>query len=620
MVRHWIRPVGTFHRDQKGQAIFLGLFYFLLLAALAMLVLNSGQKANRKIGLQNAADAVAGSAASWYARGLNTIAMCNVTQTQLFSMIIHLDTLEEVAPAAQWIIDDLLANIGSSAHGSDVVSDPLLKDWLIVTNARAEQQMIRKFNDLVRDLSPLSRYCNYDDGTLWQCTYVLNEMKTQMAGIVPEMAQKEAMTIADKNDVEAGFVVPFYPELPIEPIDNSGHSFSRFRNPMVDGRRVNNRRKRVAGYYYLQYYGRHHSWWHGNLRNVRGPFKYMREPLTEPVPMGLLELSRFSVLFRIVSDKKLAMFFGGPTEKACLLPENRIEDYDKLVQHVSDNGRDSVIRTYWTRLNFSSRYEYDTPMFRNRIDLRHHKYPRERLRIFKGYRAAPNGFKRATTPSEGADPRHDLWYRSRESRRAIFPQLEIYPPHPPYYPDGSRWPYTDAEKTTFYRNSLWRFDGADVGEDKDLNRDYLPPVGNPPDMAPIVLDSNDGSKTTENIHDRFSFVGFASDEGQSPMWPTVFRNPVPTDDKMICYAQTQVFNDTGSSGYQSNDNGWDLFTQNWRYRLVRTENWQWALDHVTAGIPGEATYARANLDESHILTVRKMLEMYTPEMVNLITH
>jgi len=592
-----------FHRDQRGQAIFLGMFYFFLLAGLVFLVLNSGKKSNDKIGMQNTADAVATTGATWVARGLNTAAMCNVTQTQMLSVIVLLDTMEVVAPVAQRIIDDLLANIGSSAHGSDVQNNPVLKDWLIVGNARAEQEMIREINSLVLDL-PIDEYCLYDSGVLWQCCYVLNEMKTQMAEIAPTMAQREAINVGDKNDAEAAFVIPFHPDLPIEPIDNSGNSFSKFRRPMRDARRVYSRRRTIVGYRDLQGYA--------SRRNGRtlGPFRYMREPFTEPTPMGLFELSRFSALFKVVSDKKFEMLFGAANQKVCLAPDSRIEDYDELVKHVNENGRDSVLRTYWSVQGFSSRYEYNTPRFEDNIDLRHRKYPRERLRIYKGYRPAPNGYKRATTPGEGADPRHDLWYRSQERQTGHFPALGIYADHPP--------PYTESEMVTFYRNRLWRFDGADVGHEEELHRLYLPPVGHPPKMAPIVLHRQYGRWTTANIRDFFTIVGFAFTDARSIVWPQVFPNPVPTDDKLVCYAQAEVF----ASGCERNldDRGWDLFTQNWRVRLVRMDHWDWCKETLDQGIPSGAGLAQERLGEDIITPVRKMLEMYRAEHVDLITH
>jgi len=593
-----------FHRDQRGQAMFLGVFYFFLLAGLVFLVLNGGKKSNDKIAMQNTADAAATTGATWFARGLNTAAMCNVTQTQLMSVIVLLDTLETVAPPSQRIIDDLLAHIGSSAHGSDVPNNPVLKDWLIVNNARAEQEMIRRLNDLVRDL-PISEYCMYDDGVLWQCCYVLNEMKTQMAEIAPTMAQREAIAIGDKNGAEAAFIIPFHPDLPIEPIDNSGSSFSKFRRPMRDARRVYERRKTIVGYGDLQGYS--------SRRNGRvlGPFRYMREPFIEPTPMGLLELSRFSVLFRTVSDKKFDMLFGAANQKVCLAPESRIENYDELLEFVSENGRDAVIRTYWSTQGFDSRYEYNTPQFEHNIDLRNRKYPRERLRVFSGFRPAPRGdYKRATTPGEGADPRHDLWYRSRDRRTGHYPALGIYADHPP--------PYTEEEKETYFHNSLWRFDGADVGQEEELHRLYLPPVGNPPKMAPILLSRQFGRKTEANVRDFFTFVGFALTDGRSLVWPKIFPNPVPTDDKLVCYAQAEVF----SSGYERrlDDRGWDLFTQNWRVRIVRMDHWNWSRDTLAGGIPSGATVAGENLGDDIIVPVRKMIEMYPEEHVDLITH
>ena len=613
----WARRLSALHRDQRGQAMLLGVFYFLLLAALVFLVINSGKKANSKITMQNTADATAATSATWIARGLNTISMCNVTQTQLMSVIVLLDSMETVAPVGQRIIDDLLSNIGASTHGSDVANDPQLSEWLIVNNASVEQQMMLRLNRLIQSI-PMEHYCTYDSGVLWQCCYVLNEMKVQIAAIAPEKADRESFRISlegkGAETADASFCLPFYPQLPIEEPDMSGRSFRLFRNPMERGRRVYDRRASIGGYRHLQGYA--------SRRNGRtmGPFGYMREPFVEPTPMGLFELSRFSVLFKTVSDKKLNMLFGSANEKACLLPENRIEDYDELVDFVNENGRDAVIHTYWTSQGFASRDEYNTPGFRNQMDLRHHQYPRERLRVYSGFRAAPNGYTRATTAGEGADARHDLWYRSQERQTAHYPQLGIYAPHSPFHEDGSRWEYTEGEMETYFRNSLWRFDGADVGEEQELHRRYLPPVGQPPLMAPIVLNRTTGKKTDTNIFDHFTFVGFATTDARSLAAPGWFPNPVPTDDRLVCYAQAEIFNDTGASGRRSSSGGWDLFTQNWRVRLVRMDHWDWSKDAIDAGIPSEAQFAAENITSVLVLPVRKMLEMYDPEFVDLITH
>ena len=575
MKKAWRNPWRVFHRDQRGQAIFLGLFYFLLLAALVFLVLNSGGRANDKIQLQNTADAVAATGADWFARGLNTISMCNVTQTQLMSTIVMLDSIETVAPVSQRIIDDLLAHIGNSAHGGDVPNDPQLKDWLIVNNAMQEQQMMRRMNDLIRSI-PMSQYCDYDSGILWQCCYVLNELKTQVATAVPDVAQREAIHVAlinldpdtdpDVADHEAGggFVLPYHPALPIEPIDNTGASFYKFKRPMYDAtdpysasgrtnrwRRWGRRRGTIGGYRYLQGYVSRRS------GQTLGPFLYFREPFVEPTPMGLFELSRFSVLLRVVSDAKFEMLFGAPNAKVCLAEESRIEDYDKLKDFVAKNGDDKVLKTYWTTQGFDSRYAYNTVEFKTNLSLRNPQYPRERLRVFDGFRDVPDGFTRATTMGEGADPRHDLFYRSQERKTANYHQLGIIPPHPPRYDDGSPWPYTEAEMQIYYHTALWRFDGADIGPEVELDRRYLPPVGQPPRMAPILLSRTTGTNTTENVFNNFSFVGLAFKRGESLAWPEVFVNSVPTDEMIIAYAQCQVYNEFGPNDRRS---GWNTFS------------------------------------------------------------
>ncbi len=591
------------HCDERGQMLAIGLFFIGIIAGLLFMIYNTGDKINTKVETQNTADAVAATAASWYARGLNTISMCNVTQTQLLSVIVLLDSLETVAPVSQRIIDDLVSNLGNSAHGTDTPNHPQLSEWLIVGNAREEQQVLRQINRMVSRI-PIAEYCQYDSGILWQTCYLLNEMATQVALLTPELIQREAIKVAQDNNASVGFALPYVPTLPIQRIDNSGASFRNFRRPMVSARTPDGRQ--ILGYQRLQHYN-NRRWGHYRSRSRMGPFAYMRQPFVEPTPMGLFELSRFSSLMQRISDQKLNMLFGGPDELACLQPMDRIENYDDLLKYVQEFGRNSVVRTYWSYLNFDSRYEYDTPDFFANLQLRHQKYPREQLRAFNGFRAAPNGFTRATTVSQGADPRHDLWFRSLERRRALYPQLGIAAPHPPYRADGSRWPYTQEERTPYFRNSLWRFNGADVGEEEPLHRRYLPPRGRPPRLAPILLDRHTGLNRGDNVDKYFTLVGFAYKPQKSSIMPGFFANSVPND-QLVCYAQTIITNPTS----------WDLFTQNWRFELVMTTHWDRAIDWSQAALPN---IQGESLDSEDVQPVIDMLRTYPAEVVHeYLTH
>ncbi|NIA21165.1 MAG: hypothetical protein GWP05_04145 [Anaerolineaceae bacterium] len=615
--------VRRFHRDQGGQAIFIGVLYFILLAALVFLVLNSGDKTNNKTAMQNAADATAYTGASWYSRGLNTISMCNVTQTQIMSVIVLLDSLETTVPVAKDIIDSLVSDLANSAHGSDVQNHPNLKDWAVVGNALVEQQMLNRLNTMISRI-PMEEYCAYDDGVLWQSCFVLNELATQVAMITPEMAQREAINVGKENNAKVAFVLPFYPELPIEEIDNSGRSFINFKEPMRNARHPKRRDRRgrriqLRGYWNLQHYRSQRG---GN----RGPFLYMREPFTDPSPMGLFELSRLSVLMKTVSDRKFEMLFGNADPRVCLT--SRIEDYDELLDFVAANGRSAVVKTYWSIQSFRSRNEYGTSSFLTTTNLRDPQYPRERLRDFKGFRQAPAGYTRATTQGQGADPRHDLWYRSREARTYHYPALGIYASHPPIDDDGNSWPYGQDEYKTYYRNSLWRFDGAETQLETELHRRYLPPAGQPPHTAPILLagdaipasertstsgaDWEDVSsgETEPHVFYNFSFMGFAYMPGRSEVWPRVFTNPVPTEGKLVCYAQSEVYNLTS----------WDLFSQNWRTYLVKMDHWNESLKMIEAGPPSIADLANSEIDDEMLEPVRRMLQQYSADWVDKVSH
>jgi len=138
--------LGHLHGCERGQAIYVMILFFFLLAGLLFLVLTSGEKLNHKVQMQSAADSATATGAAWFARGLNVISMCNVAETQLLSLIVLLDTLETVTPPAGECIDDLVENIGSSKAGRDIPIDDRISEWLAVGNAASEQRIIRKLD------------------------------------------------------------------------------------------------------------------------------------------------------------------------------------------------------------------------------------------------------------------------------------------------------------------------------------------------------------------------------------------------------------------------------------------------------------------------------------------
>jgi len=79
--RHGVRIGGPVLRP-GGQVLIVTLLAITLLMGLIFFVYNFGDHVNRRLALQNAADAAAISGAGWTARSMNVIAMNNVAVTR----------------------------------------------------------------------------------------------------------------------------------------------------------------------------------------------------------------------------------------------------------------------------------------------------------------------------------------------------------------------------------------------------------------------------------------------------------------------------------------------------------------------------------------------------------
>ena len=591
------------HRREDGQAIYVVVLFLFLLAGLLFLVLNTGAQLNDKVELQNAADATAASGAAWYARGLNTVAMCNVTETQLLSMIVLLDTLQVVTPPAEECIDDLVAN---PPAGRDMPIDDRLS-WMIVGNAAAEQQFVHQLGDIVRGVS-WPEYLTYDTGVLWDCAKLMDGFSRAMIAATPLAVQREAIDVARKHNAEAGFVLPLWPGMPVEE-----GQFSEFKDLMQYGR-IPPHGRYTAGFRLVGEPG--------------GPWSCRRGPLVAAQPMGLLDLSRFSTLFRIVSEVKLAMMFdttGEADDQVSL--RNWEMDYDKAVALPASEIR----RAWWEVDSFNCRYPLAndssdpwTPENPAAVQVPYPPPPSGSWPVNRAGGSSPSTrtyssmsrpnlslYTRAQESWEGADPRYSVWYRVDRSKTASYSALGIIPPHPSTHPDGTRWPYTEAEKKTYFRVTLWRFNGAELEADTTLHRDYLPPAGEAP-LAPVYFDETAQKPTTDNIRTYFTFNGFAYRAGAVRDWASRFSNPNPLKDT-IAYAQARVYMD----GHYT----WDLFTQCWKAKLVRTARWKEDLvPLLDAAIPPEGAAVAGELTEERRKPVRDMLQAYDTDFILEVTH
>jgi hypothetical protein len=138
--------VSRFHRDQRGQIIYLAVASVIAFVALGALVVNTGYLVTRRMETQNAADAAAAAGSAWIARGMNIISMNNVAMTEFLGLAVVLRALKEtwqdgedqasgidralmsICPAVSAIpIVGPDRTLGREHRGGDDVSDPCRK-------------------------------------------------------------------------------------------------------------------------------------------------------------------------------------------------------------------------------------------------------------------------------------------------------------------------------------------------------------------------------------------------------------------------------------------------------------------------------------------------------------
>ena len=78
------------HRDQRGSISIASVFAFIFLAMLLGLVMNIGNRTDRKVRMQNGADAATYSGGVTLARSMNTIAFTNHLLCDVFAMTAYL--------------------------------------------------------------------------------------------------------------------------------------------------------------------------------------------------------------------------------------------------------------------------------------------------------------------------------------------------------------------------------------------------------------------------------------------------------------------------------------------------------------------------------------------------
>lgn len=171
--------------DEGGQMSLLGVLGATALACLLLWVVNTGYATNRKIKLQNAADASALSAGVMVARALNVIAMNNVTQTQLLAVALIVPSLQKAIPLA-------LKTLAAQA----VLCPPCAKALAL------EAGFIGQV------LAPAVAYASAAVPLLWAAMSALSYVSLSVALATPPLTLATTETIAEQNAGAIGLALP----------------------------------------------------------------------------------------------------------------------------------------------------------------------------------------------------------------------------------------------------------------------------------------------------------------------------------------------------------------------------------------------------------------------------
>ena len=232
---------------RRGVAMVITLLGLILLVALVMFVINLGQQVNRRVTVQNSADAAAHAAAGWIARSMNTAAMGNVAITHQIALVNILDaapdasrfTGDEVESLIVGLEDQLIRGVPSlNNSGGDigqVVEDEL--DRLLEelnTHLQHLNAAVASFDEY--DVREVTFYDapSGERGRLWR-TMVALELASRTSldhvGVIAQLAAVHAGRNNLQSDDGEVLLLPMQPNVPYV----RGH-FDDFRTAVIRGR------------------------------------------------------------------------------------------------------------------------------------------------------------------------------------------------------------------------------------------------------------------------------------------------------------------------------------------------------------------------------------------------
>lgn len=243
-------PAGGYRPRREGQVMIIALLAMTLMVALIFYVYNIGDVVNRRMSLQDTADAVAVSGGGWMARSMNVVAANNCAQTRLMALALVLDSLPLAAemtiaeetggdclpealrkqlergniPNSHIERDDFLRKgleeIYRQMMEARQAGDSTHLEFLKTIDESLDQKNERGLED-VFDVKVATEWHpggggggGWPEGTIWRAIKALDEFSQATGESAGYIAQRNAVRFARANDGARGFLTPLFPDMP----------------------------------------------------------------------------------------------------------------------------------------------------------------------------------------------------------------------------------------------------------------------------------------------------------------------------------------------------------------------------------------------------------------------
>jgi len=652
-------------RRCAGQVLMIVLLAIVLLAGIIFYVINVSDQVNRRVSMQNAADAAAISGASWMARSMNVIAMNNVACTRVLALVPILDSFPLSTKMAYEEVDAWTGRLDDQLKRG--VPDSWIRDGLQSLRDRMARQrdvlapMHAYFNpggQIGAPITPLTTWSIRGTGgppphgKLWQAAEAMDEFSQATLFSAPVLTQANAVRYGNLNEAEVAFVAPVLPELPAERTN-----YGDFESPVKRGR--------IPDHMYPQRlgpYDRLYKWRDYRYRNVRERDRLVpgtpgrgkirggsgnvnvggrrrgrsaRGTTANPNPhwtyrtvgrilMGYTVYGPYTWMLRRIRGYAMGWWHNRgyyPGE----LSDTYFHEYQRKIADIklgymwgSHNPR-YIHHPQWhtdypkCRAMAAAGARVNRTMF-YLVEIRS-KYPKNAPGWMSPKTYVTNGelpiamwVKGWQDPAGWGIKQLNEWIWEDQYEYETTWDSKISIPH-------QRDPVTGEEKWhKVYMVATYVFGGIDVGGEVEVtnpanfdNRNDLP--------SPVVMTHAHGDYDMSQPHHDlgvrrkvFSYLGIASKNDNPMVWSQRFGSGNPFRGVMAV-GQAEIFNTTS----------WDTWTQDWKAQLVPVTDWREWTDRLRRGETDAADTA-GFVDPQTVTRIREYFSRLDEQLVEAMLH